>query len=169
MAGASNPICKVCDKGELQKKKTYRLSGPAVVIGYIFLIPCFFGMLLGIMMLISTGSAGSVQGDQIKQEFRNELQSALIPQPIITKLVNGNEPSQNELLELNEDQMKALEDAKTTHNAKTAGTAIGTGLAGGLSLFVIITSFVGGLLGWILTMKKKVLKCKTCGAIVQAS
>ncbi len=32
-----------------------------------------------------------------------------------------------------------------------------------------ITSFVGGLLGWLLVMKKRVLQCNVCGAVVNAS
>src|SRR5262245_35509965 len=31
-------ICSVCRRGELQRRKIHRLSGPAVVIGYIILI-----------------------------------------------------------------------------------------------------------------------------------
>jgi hypothetical protein len=55
--------CKVCDEGELVPRKVYRLSGPAVVIGYIFLIPSVLGMVLcGIAFLgvISSSSGGAV-------------------------------------------------------------------------------------------------------------
>jgi hypothetical protein len=31
--------CKVCDRGALLDKRIHRMSGPAVVIGYILLIP----------------------------------------------------------------------------------------------------------------------------------
>jgi hypothetical protein len=41
---------------------------------------------------------------------------------------------------------------------------------GSVSAVVIgITSFVGGLLGWLLVMKKRVLKCSFCGAVINAS
>lgn len=32
-----------------------------------------------------------------------------------------------------------------------------------------IDSFVGGLLGWLLVMRKRVLQCNVCGAVVNAS
>jgi hypothetical protein len=32
-----------------------------------------------------------------------------------------------------------------------------------------VSSFVGGLLGWLLVMKKNVLQCSVCGATVNAS
>ena len=38
----------------------------------------------------------------------------------------------------------------------------------GISVFVIVASFVAGLFGWLLTMKKKVLQCSNCGAVVNA-
>jgi hypothetical protein len=44
---------------------------------------------------------------------------------------------------------------------------------GGISVIVsilgIVGSFVGGLLGWILIMKKTVLQCTNCQAVVNAS
>lgn len=42
-------------------------------------------------------------------------------------------------------------------------------IGGGLAIFWLIGSFVGGLLGWLLVMKKQVLQCNACGATVSAS
>jgi len=42
-------------------------------------------------------------------------------------------------------------------------------LGGSFAIFLGISSFVSGLLGWLLIMKKRVLKCSVCGAIVNAS
>lgn len=43
-----------------------------------------------------------------------------------------------------------------------AGTAIGVGL----SLFIGLSSLIGGLIGWLLLMKKKVFRCVECGYIL---
>lgn len=48
----SFPKCKICDRGELAPSKVRRLSGPAVVIGYILLIPSVLGMIACGAMLI---------------------------------------------------------------------------------------------------------------------
>lgn len=47
--------------------------------------------------------------------------------------------------------------------------AAATGIAGGFAIFLGLASFVGGLIGWLLVMKKQTLKCNTCGAVVNAS
>ena len=44
------------------------------------------------------------------------------------------------------------------------------GLLGSISAVALgIASFVGGLLGWLLVMRKRILQCDVCGAIVNAS
>ncbi len=45
--------CKVCDCGTLTAKKVFRLSGPAVAIGYILLIPSVLGIAFCALMLIA--------------------------------------------------------------------------------------------------------------------
>lgn len=42
-------------------------------------------------------------------------------------------------------------------------------LGGAFAIALGVGSFVGGLLGWLLVMKKRVLRCYVCGAIVNAS
>lgn len=39
----------------------------------------------------------------------------------------------------------------------------------GFVIAIGISSFVGGLLGWLLVMRKRVLQCDACGAVVNAS
>lgn len=54
----------------------------------------------------------------------------------------------------------------------TAGAGpniLGLVLGGGVSIGVIIASFVGGLLGWLLVMRKSVLQCGVCSAVVSTS
>lgn len=38
-----------------------------------------------------------------------------------------------------------------------------------VSAFGFVAFFVGGLLGWLLVMRKRVLQCSVCGAVVNAS
>ena len=54
------------------------------------------------------------------------------------------------------------------HTGSTEDVAGGIGCAGCLGVFGAITSFVSGLLGWLLIMKKTVLKCNQCGTTISA-
>jgi hypothetical protein len=88
------------------------------IIGFVIVVPSVLGMIMALIMFISTGNATS------------ELMSA----------------SQN--------------------NAELAGTAIGASIGYGFAIFFGISSLVGGLIGWLLLMKKKVYKCLNCGFIL---
>ena len=57
----------------------------------------------------------------------------------------------------------------TTASMSHAANGAGSGIAGGIAIFLGLVFFVGGLLGWLLVMKKQVLECNTCGAVVNAS
>jgi hypothetical protein len=90
------------------------MSGPAVVIGFILLIPSSIGMLSSVVVLLDV---------------------------IAVTLTDSRVPN------------RAL-----------------LGLIGSSWAFAIfIVSFVSGLLGWLLVMKKRVLQCDLCGAVVNAS
>jgi hypothetical protein len=105
--------CKICDAGLLVRQTKYRMSGPAVLIGYILLVPSILGILISAMSFFRLASL---------------------------------------------------------NHAGNAGSAdVATGLVGGFVIFFGIASFVGGLIGWLLVMKKQVLECNVCQAVVNAS
>ena len=68
-----------------------------------------------------------------------------------------------------EEQVTAIHEERINYGAVAAGSAVGGGFAVILSIIGIVASFVGGLLGWLLIMKKKVLQCTSCQAVVNAS
>jgi hypothetical protein len=60
--------------------------------------------------------------------------------------------------------------ASLPHTANDVASAnMATGVVGGVAIFFGIASFVGGLIGWLLVMKKQVLECGTSKAVVNAS
>ncbi len=109
------PTCKICDRGTLMLRKIRRLSGPAVAIGYILLIPSILGVVgCAILLFVSllAGVAGAAHGSAFATAF--------------------------------------------------AGTWSIAFVSSGMGCFVF------GLLGWLLIMKKHVLQCGYCGAVVNA-
>jgi len=51
----------------------------------------------------------------------------------------------------------------------TSSSGGGGGLAEGIFIFIAIGFLVMGLLGWLLVMKKQVLQCSICGAVINAT
>ncbi|HTO54456.1 MAG TPA: hypothetical protein VMR50_13815 [Myxococcota bacterium] len=161
--------CKVCDSGTLSRKRKYRLSGPAVFIGYVLLIPSVFGVLLGGLMLVASGGVGVAAPTAARTAMVEQLQRADIPQPIIEEVVATNDVSSSSLVQLTSAQVEAIDSAKLARSAGATGAAAGAVIAGGVSIFLMVASLCSGLLGWLLTMKKRVLQCGDCEAVVQAS
>jgi len=69
------------------------------------------------------------------------------------------------LIETRSPDGEAVERVQVQRSAPPLFNIIG----GTFAIVLGITSFVGGLLGWLLVMKKRVLKCSVCGATVSAS
>ena len=161
--------CQTCGQGALVKRKKYRMSVPVVLIGYILLIPCVLGMLFGVLMLFATGSAGTAVSAAADKATRMRLEEQAIPEPIIEKVVSFKPITADERSTLTPEQKSLVDEAKLSLSAGKVGAGAGAVIGGGLSIFLIISCFVGGLLGWLLVMKKKVLQCNQCSAIVAAS
>ena len=169
--------CKTCESGTLVRRKRYRLSGPAVVIGYILLIPSILGILVCIVVgLLSIGggaAAGAASVDIAKRNARTRLEAIGVPASAVSATVDGRPLEEAEESGLTSRQRQAITEARQTiAHASSGGAAAGGLLAivgSGTSLCAAIGFFVNGLLGWLLTMKKTVLQCTACGTTVAAS
>lgn len=113
----SAPICKICDRGHLERKEVYRLGGIVAAIGFVILIPSV------VAMGVTIASVLMIYADVAKETDPAQVDAA-----------NG-------------------------------AAALATLMGGGM----FFAALVGGLLGWLLVLKKKLLKCSSCGATVTAS
>jgi len=145
------------------------MSGPVVAIGYILLIPSVLGMVISAIGLLGSGGATTATIDQLKTEIRTTLSGKDIPEPIINKVVNLDSVSDADLDGLTDEQKQEVTDARLSLSAGTAGAGLGGAILGGGSVCFGVFCFIGGLLGWLLIMKKKVLQCSSCSAVVAAS
>lgn len=165
----ASPTCQTCGQGTLMRRKKYRMSGPVVVIRYILLIPSVVGMLIGVLGLFLTGSAGTLTSGRIEQEARKQLEAKAIPEQIITKVISSKPVSDADTASLTPEQKSAIEATRLLVSSAKVGAGAGAVLAGGFFIVLIVMFFVGGLIGWLLVMRKKVLQCTDCGAVVAAS
>jgi hypothetical protein len=102
----------------------------------------------------------------MNSETRTRLEAQQIPEPVITQVAARKPIDKAQFAALTPEQQTAVRVAQLSVFSGKVGAAV---VGGGISLFIIIMSFVGGLLGWLLIMRKRVLQCTRCGAVVPAS
>lgn len=192
------PLCKICDRGSLEPKKIFRMSGPVVAIGYIFLIPSVVGIVFSVFLFIYAASfagraairstvtqevdvtqpriAGAIQDMRELGIAESKIHDVLtlayqqfppeIPLPDTTLGMGRRVVVEEAIDAVHDNWITENANAQRLHpQANLWVSSIETGFA----LVIGISSFVGGLLGWLLVMKKRVLKCSACGAVVNAS
>jgi len=163
------PQCQICGQGILKKRKKFRLSTPIVIIGYVILIPSIFCLLLSLFLLLTVGVGGSQTNENINSEVKTMLEDANIPQPLIEKFMDHKQLTAQEEKGLSKQQLKTFHDAKSKYLSGKLVNGVAIGVVGIGSVIMLIVSCFGGLIGWILTMRKKVLQCNACEAVVNAS
>jgi len=147
------------------------MSGPAVVIGFILLIPSILGILFGglTFLLTAIGTVASadkkVSGADLVS-IKSDLTAANVPEDIIADVCAEQQVSDTRLnlARLNSSQRLAVHAAELKISTAKAAPALAACCG-----VIMIGSFVGGLLGWLLVMRKTVLQCFRCGAVVAAS
>ncbi len=147
------------------------MSGPSVVIGFILLVPSIFGMLFG--LLTSAGMIIGATNDPTRQttveSVRRTLAEQQVPSDIVNDVAEGRHISETRLTPLSFEQRSAVHTAERKITDLNAVTGIAACCGGTFSVMIIVGSFIGGLLGWLLIMRKTVLQCTRCGAVVAAS
>jgi hypothetical protein len=165
-----NVACKVCNQsGGIGVAELRKFSVPVVAIGYIFLVPSILGMFFGAIMLFTTCSTAKTVADTTDKEYQTAIASidGLTPTQVASVGAVSGAPSSYELetIGLSAHQITRVNSAWSSHRNVHSGAGIGFGFAGVFAIFVIVGSFVGGLLGWLLTMKRKVLLCRLCNGV----
>ena len=164
------PSCKVCERGVLVPKKIYRMSGPVVVVGYILLIPSILGMSFSFLVFFGVIIAGGSEASRARSEAITEMRHADVPEPIISAVIENPDLDTTALMDrVSMYQLSWIDDAQKKLRSANTQAGLGAMFGGGLALVIGIACFVGGLLGWLLVMKKRVLQCSVCKATVSAS
>lgn len=163
-------ICRTCDVGQLERMKLHRLSGPAVIIGYLLLIPSILAILLMLAFLVFSIWGYSLNDEPIlPDETREELRAAGVPSRMIEALDRGEEIPEEEVQALTPEQRAQVEPVNRFVGSFGATTGMMATCGTGLSITGIVIFFISGLLGWILVMKRTVLVCNSCRATVDAA
>lgn len=174
--------CKVCDVGTMTHRKKYRMSGVVVFIGYVLLVPSALGALVGFVS-IGVAASATVEASGLRDAPATERMQRIDEPPQegrgapaatdggIRRLRRGDHPSDDGLAYMDVERRLALQNADLGDSLLERGTAaaLGTVASASFGVLMVIGSILGGLLGWLLVMKKKVLQCAHCEAVVAAS
>ena len=175
--------CQKCGSKDIRKAKVPRLSGCLVAIGYTLWIPAALLLLVALLMTFGlVGAAGSVASETSKESKEKaiaQLQKIGVQDITEPGLVQRVPPSLLETFRkqgsIPETQVEALRPAVrdevkrvlAEYDLSRAGEAAGTGLAvaaGGLILVLLYAiSLPTVIIGLLLTLKKKIWRCKECG------
>jgi hypothetical protein len=173
--------CDVCLTGRVVSQKKYRLGRAAVAFGYILLVPSALGILCSALLLFFSASAVGSNISYPQKDAIAQMEAAGVPSRIITAVLADRDAVIQTWM--NEDsktqdrgttaEREAVQNARTRlRGANVRGTlhsGIEMFLGGGLAIALGAGSVTGGLLGWLLVMKKRVLQCGDCSAVVSGS
>jgi hypothetical protein len=153
-------------------RKKFRMSAPVVVIGFIVLIPSILGICASVLILLGVTVAGGSASNRVRNQAVTSMRNNSVPEPIISAVLAGQDQEVDRLMDNDETpevQRSWVRDAQEKIRGTNATAGIGILVGGGFAGALGIASFVGGLLGFLLVMRKRVLQCSFCGAVVNAS
>ncbi len=146
------------------------MSGPVVFIGFVFLIPSVLGMIVAGLMFFGIVSSGVSDVTRARNEAIAQMRANDVPESVISTVIANPELDANTLMDrVSMAQLSWIKDAQEKIRTGNVSSGAGILFGGGFAIVLGIASFVGGLLGWLLVMRKRVLQCSVCRAIVNAS
>ncbi len=160
------PICGVCGAGALSKRVAYRLGVPGALIGWLILVPSFLGTTLSVLVLAGSYYASSAVISEMSEQDERALKD--VPEELIEK-ARTFALTDAERRQLSVEQRIALDNLTFGPLANFLGAGLFGMIVGVPSVCLGFASLLGCLFGWLLTLKKKILKCNGCGAVVAAS
>jgi hypothetical protein len=105
------------------------------------------------------------RNDAIAQMRAND-----VPESVIGSVIANPDLDADTLMDrVSMAQLSWIKDAQEKIRTGNISSGAGILFGGGFAVALGIASFVGGLLGWLLVMKKRVLQCSMCRAVVNAS
>jgi hypothetical protein len=170
--------CKICDRGSLLDRRIHRMSGPAVVIGYILLIPSLAAIAFCALFFIVLLFQPSQRYISARQAAIYEMRENSVPEEVITQvLAHPLRDPADYILDPGipmvqyswvKDATEKIRSGSPLPLQEGNDALVGRRLGEGFFIMLGIGAFVGGLLGWLLVMKKRVLLCSFCNAVVDA-
>lgn len=172
----TNPqiACEKCKQGTMVSTRVPRMSSGLRIVGFTLWIPALLVLVFSagscLLMTGATGNAAAAQLTRLRAESANRLRDLPdIPISVVETFETTGAIAPSALDALPAATKRRAEAELSTYAAGIVGTTIGdTAVAGAAGLAVLavyvicVPLFIVGLL---LTRKKNVWKCPTCGFV----
>jgi hypothetical protein len=152
----------------MARRRIYRLSGPVIVIGFLFFLPALLGIAVGGFGLAFTAHTTQGVGTVVQQRIRTDLEDKHIPNQIIIRVIEERTLTDDDLSSLSGEQRALVKSTEAGLMGARIGMAGAGFLSGGIFGGIFLAGLAFGLLGLLLTMRKSVLKCGSCGLVENA-
>lgn len=165
--------CEKCKVGGMYPTTTARFSSALRLIGYTLLIPSVLLLLLTSgCAVVSCSSVAKTAAGQVTSSM-DELRADLAAIEGLTEAqrnaIMDSEPANRDrvMAPLTEEQRARVESAYLSLAAKGTGAALGTAGAGLIGTVFFVAAYVVLIplliVGFVLTLTKKVWQCNRCG------
>jgi hypothetical protein len=168
--------CEKCHQGQMQATKIRRFSGGLVFVGYTLWIPALLIMLMtGACTLFSFG-VGSSSTMRVADEAKQRATTALhkvhgVTPEMISEFVEKSTLSEAFLRKLNTPDRREVNIILSTYGSSVSGAAFGGTAAAGIGLAFLLVVYIFCIplfiVGLLLTLKKRVWRCPTCGYVFE--
>lgn len=171
--------CEKCKSGEMKQTKVFKYSGCLVVLGFCFMLPALFGLLVTALLWIGGIIGGTAM---MAAAPTGEIKSNAVYQ---LNLISSLPPGFIQVFETNESEARLAADGlpletktqaqrifsyyeaqKVLATKDAAKPVAALGMLGGIMtvgvFFVCIPILI---VGFFLIMRKKVWRCSSCGTI----
>ena len=152
--------CQFCENGRVVGKKEFRFSTAVVVIGFILLVPSLIAALYSVYMLVRPPDLAGAMNEALQEQMLD----AKIPEEIVTKVSKGEELTEEQKALLTKEQSDMLEQM-AVGQVMVMGGQLGDAVGKVVAVVLLAISLVFLSVGIVLTWRKKMFRCTSCGQL----
>ena len=149
-------------------RKIFRLGGCVAALGFMTVLASLAAAGVALLGFLFTGAATVGSAQSLDEVMCQNLVDHGVPAPIASRVISGPPLTQKEREALTQDQRRRVEVMEQNRLQTRAATGVFALLGGGTSICLGSAGFIGLVLGFLLMLRKRVLQCGNCGAVVAA-
>lgn len=172
-----NIKCQACHTGVLTDKRIYQVSAPARLIAYLLLFPYLIGVLFCLICFVALAAQPSHQHVPGRLVALVEMREHGVAEDVVRQVAADPSRDAADYFKVPglpktaygwiKDASQKLRDGGLVE-VVTRGHELAEKRVAEVFYFALGTALlVGALPGWLLVVKKRVLQCETCHAVVE--